>query len=138
MFILSLDEALMKRVETYFKQADISLFVFDYLIPNHLESYPELLSNFFRAIQFTEIDDIYLIQTKESSEDSFDEDEEDGGDVFNSLRPVRWMIIAGITGEKFIEEVVIKVDVDKYLRFQGRYAFLVTAVSSISFYDVLV
>lgn len=48
------------------------------------------------------------------------------------------MIIAGITGEKFIEEVVIKVDVDKYLRFQGRYAFLVTAVSSISFYDVLV
>jgi hypothetical protein len=33
---------------------------------------------------------------------------------------------------------VIKFDVDRYLRVQGRYPFLVTAVSSISFYDVLI
>jgi len=30
-----------------------------------------------------------LIQTKEQLEDSFDEEDDEGGDVFNALRPAR-------------------------------------------------
>jgi len=89
MFVLSLETDLMKQVEKFFKKADISLFIFDFKVPKHLEKHPELLSNFFKAVQFTDIDDIFLISTKECSEDSFDEDDGEGADVFNSLRPIR-------------------------------------------------
>lgn len=48
------------------------------------------------------------------------------------------MIIAGILETKYTKDDEIKENVDKYLRTQGRYSFIVSSVSSISFYDLLV
>jgi len=94
----------------------MTLFILDYEIPKHLIDFPELISNFFKSIEFLDNDDIYLIKTKESEEDSFDEEDDEGGDVFNSLRPVRRMIIQSITGQKLYDEVNLDKKVIVYLR----------------------